>query len=141
MANTTATAEITIAATPQQIWTALTDPKLVKQYLLGTDMSAEWKKGGTIIYRGEWEGQSYEDKGVILEIEPEQRIVMDYFSPVSGKTDIPQNHQKITYQIVPQSNMSKLVVTQANNADETAAKKSAANWQSILQSLKQLVEK
>jgi uncharacterized protein YndB with AHSA1/START domain len=140
MANTTATTSITINTAPNRVWQALTDPKLVKQYLFDTDMTGTWEKGGSVRYRGEWQGQSYEDKGTVLEIEPEHIIVMDYFSPASGKPDAPENHQVITYLIAAHDDVTKLTVTQDNNIDEADAKRAEDNWQSILQSLKKLVE-
>jgi len=140
MANTTATTKITINASPKKIWEALTNPKLVKHYLFGTDMTAAWEKGGTVLYRGEWKGQRYQDIGVVLEIEPEHILVMDYFSPASGKPDVPENHQAITYLITAHDHATTLTITQDNNADEAATKKSEDNWHSVLLSLKKLVE-
>lgn len=136
----TATATITVNTNVAAVWQALTDPKLVKQYLFGTDMTAEWKKGGSVRYRGEWQGQPYEDVGTVLDIVPEQRIVMDYFSPMSGKADLPENHQIISYSIEPKDAGIVVTVTQDNNEDDAAAVRASKNWQSVLESFKKILE-
>ena len=140
MTNTTAQAAITLNASAATVWKALTDPQLVKQYMFGSNVVTDWKVGSPIVYRGEWEGQAYEDKGTILQIEPERKIVMTYFSPMTGQQDIPENYMKITYEITPSNNAVELTVTQENNKDEASMQRSNENWQMILKEIKKLVE-
>ncbi len=40
-------------------------PALIKKYLIGTDVSSDWKEGNAINYKGEYEGKKNHDKGVI----------------------------------------------------------------------------
>ena len=40
-----------------EVWHALTD----------------WEEGSSLVFRGEWEGKAYEDKGTILEAIPGER--------------------------------------------------------------------
>lgn len=68
--NLTAKASITIAAAPSIVWEALTNPKLIKQYMFGTDVTSDWNEGNSITWQGQYEGKSYKDKGVIKKIEP-----------------------------------------------------------------------
>ena len=70
-----AKAEIEINASKENVWHALTDPEMIKQYLFGTTVTTDWKVGSPITYQGEWEGKKYEDKGKILEFEKEKKIV------------------------------------------------------------------
>jgi len=65
---------VTIHATQREVWNALTNPAQVKQYLHGTEMSTDWKEGSPISWKGEWKGQSYEDKGTVLAVEPERLL-------------------------------------------------------------------
>jgi len=62
----TAKAKTTIHAPTSKVWDAITKPDLIKQYLFGTDVISDWKVGSPIIYKGEWEGKAFEDKGKIL---------------------------------------------------------------------------
>jgi uncharacterized protein YndB with AHSA1/START domain len=140
MSNFTARAEATINTTAEHVWDALTNPVLIKQYMFGTNAVSDWKKGSSIVYRGEWEGKSYEDKGTILELDKPNRMVMSYFSPMSGEADIPENYMTITYSLHEKDGVTTLRVTQDNSKDQAAADKSSSNWSSILSTVKKLLE-
>src|SRR5258708_7550018 len=115
MQNTfTTEASIVINAPASKVWEALTNPDMVKQYLFGTNVKSDWKKGSTITYSGEWEGKAYEDKGIILEIEPEKYLLSTYWSSMSGTTDSPENYQKVGYRLTPEGEGTKLTITQEN---------------------------
>ncbi len=142
MANTfTATASVLVNASPAKVWEALTTPEMVKQYLFGTEMKADaWEVGSTITYSGSWEGKAYEDKGEILEIEPEKVLVTNYWSNLSGKTGVPENYQKVSYKLDAEGENTKLTITQEGNDSQAAADQSQKNWESVLSGLKNLVE-
>jgi uncharacterized protein YndB with AHSA1/START domain len=124
-------------ATPEQVWRALTDPELVKEYFFGTTLSTDWKVGSPITYSGEWEGKPYEDKGKVLEVDEPRLLVTSFFSPMSGKPDVPENYQTVTYRIEPAAAGDGVHVTveQDNKADAEAAEHSSSNWQSMLDGL------
>src|SRR5216684_1074674 len=90
---------ISINAPAAKIWEALTKPELIKQYLFGTQVTTDWKVGSPIIYKGEWQGKSYEDKGKILKIEPNKLIVSTYWSSMSGMPDAPENYKTVSYEL------------------------------------------
>src|SRR5258706_3209022 len=46
--------------------TLFRSPEILKQYYFGADIISDWKMGSSIIYKGEWQGKPYEDKGTIL---------------------------------------------------------------------------
>jgi uncharacterized protein YndB with AHSA1/START domain len=54
----------------EKVWKGLIDPGIVKQYFFGSVLKSDFKKGSRITFSGEWEGKTYEDGGVILEIDP-----------------------------------------------------------------------
>ncbi|MFS8130950.1 MAG: SRPBCC family protein [Candidatus Dojkabacteria bacterium] len=136
----TANVSIVINATSAKIWEALTKPEVVKQYMFGTDMEADWKVGGQIKYKGVWEGKPYEDKGTVLEIQPEKLLISSYFSPLSGMEDKPENYSIIKYEITPEAVGSKLTLTQTNLDKEETAKYMEGNWQKVLDSMKKILE-
>ncbi len=140
MKNFTAHAEITINTTAERVWDALTNPVLIKQYMFGANAISDWKKGSSVVYRGEWEGKSYEDKGTILEVNEPHKMVMSYFSPMSGAADIPENYMKITYSLKEHNGATTLSVTQDNSKDQAAADTSSSNWATILATVKKLLE-
>lgn len=139
--NTFATeASIVINAPASKVWEALTNPTMVKQYLFGTEVKSDWKKGSPITYTGEWEGKKYEDKGTILEVEPEKYLLSTYWSSMSGTEDKPENYQKVGYRLTPEGEGTKLTITQENAKSQEAADHSKKNWEMVLGSLKKLLE-
>jgi uncharacterized protein YndB with AHSA1/START domain len=136
----TAKAETIINAPAEKVWQALTDPEMVRQWLFGTEMTADWIVGGQIKYKGVWEGKEYEDKGEILELTPEKKLVSTYWSGMSGLPDAPENYQKVSYELEPAGDGTKLTITQEGNKSEESAQHSEGNWKTVLESLKKLAE-
>jgi len=131
---------IVVNAPAARVWQALTRPELVKQYLFGTEMTADWRVGGAITYRGQWEGKPYQDKGSVLAFEPEKRLRSTYFSSLSGLEDKPENYNTVTYELAEAKGRTTLTVTQDNNPSPQSAEHSAKNWAMVLEGLKKLVE-
>ena len=136
----TATKSIVINATAQRVWEALTDPAQVKQYMWGSEVVSTWKQGSPLIYRGVWEGKPFEDKGTILEIDPPRLLRTNYFSPLSGKPDVPENYAEVTYALSAQAGGTKLTVTQSNIPNEAGKTQSEGNWGTVLDAVKKLIE-
>lgn len=137
----TAKSVIQIDAPVSKVWEALVSPKLIKQYLFGTDVTTDWKAGSPITYKGEWEGQPYEDKGTIVQIEPETLLVSTYWSAFSGLPDAPEHYQTIRYELDPNGGThTTLTVTQDNIQSKEDAIRFEQSWNSTLESMKRVVE-
>lgn len=140
--NLVATSKIVINAPIEEVWEALTDPALVKEWLFGTEMAvSSWEVGGEITYSGQWEGKPYQDKGKILEIEPQKKLVSSYWSAFSGSPDSPENYQKVTYELSTVEGGTEVTITQENNKSQEDSTKAEGNWNQVLQSMKKLLEK
>lgn len=140
MADHVATAEIQIDAGLGRVWDALVDPKLIKKYMFGTDVVTDWQQGSPIVWKGVYEGKSYEDKGEILAIEPERLLRITHFSPLSGKEDVPANYHTLTYELEKNGDKTRVALSQDNNASEEEAEHSRSNWEKMLSGLKEVVE-
>jgi uncharacterized protein YndB with AHSA1/START domain len=136
-----AKASTTIDAPAATIWDALVDPEMIKQYMFGTNVVTDWKEGSEIVWRGEWDGRTYEDKGVILRIEPGRLLGYTHYSPLSGQPDTPENYHTVTIGLSGDGPQTVVTLTQDNNEDEQAREHSEANWQAMLEGLKNLLEK
>jgi uncharacterized protein YndB with AHSA1/START domain len=136
----TARASITINAPISKVWDALINPQMIKQYLFGTEVSSDFKEGSTITYKGEWNGQTYEDKGEIVKLIPEKLFQSTYWSSMSGKEDKPENYAVVTYELEDMGESTKVSLTQTNNADEEGVKHSEGNWNMVLGIMKKLLE-
>jgi uncharacterized protein YndB with AHSA1/START domain len=138
--NIIAKAEVTVGATADKVWQALTDPKLIKQYFFGTETVSDWKLGSTVEFRGTWEGKPYVDKGIILQNIHGKLLQFSYYSPFSGLADAPENYASISYELQEDRGQTTLRVKQENIADEKAREQSEKNWRMVLDGLKKILE-
>ena len=130
---------IEINASPEEVWRALTTPEEIKKYFFGTNTITDWKVGSTIVFRGEWEGKEYEDKGTILEFIPGRKLVYNYWSPFTGTEDIPENYSNITYELSPQNGRTLLEITQDGIETEERKNQSEENWKMVMEKLNELI--
>ncbi|MCP3931537.1 MAG: SRPBCC domain-containing protein [Bacteroidetes bacterium] len=137
----TVTRILKIKATPAQIWEAITNPEIVKQYFFGTTVLSDWKVGSPIIFQGEWEGKKYRDKGIILAIEAEKHLHYNYWSGFSGLEDKEENYSLITYRLDKKEEHTLLTLTQKGFANEQAKEHSEGGWKMVLDGMKALIEK
>ncbi len=137
----TAKSTIEINAPVSKVWEALVNPELVKQYLFGTEVDTDWEVGSPITYKGTWEGKPFEDKGTILEIEPETLLVSTYWSAFSGLPDSPEYYQTVRYELNPDgSTRTLMTVTQDNIQSEEDVSRYEQNWNMTLEAIKRVVE-
>ncbi len=139
--NLVALASTKIKASPARVWKALVDPAAIKQYMFGTQVSTDWQEGGPITWKGEWQGKDYEDKGVILQFRPEQRLQYSHFSPLAGVPDLPENYHTVTVDIQADGDQTRVTLAQDNNASEEEREHSKQNWNMMLTALKGFMEK
>jgi uncharacterized protein YndB with AHSA1/START domain len=135
-----ARSSITIDAPADRVWDALVNPAAIKQYMFGTNVTSDWKKGSPIVWKGEWQGKQYEDKGVIRQIEPGRALQYTHFSPLSGLPDKPENYHTVTIQLLSEGDRTRLSLTQDGNPTEDARAHSEKNWGMVLGGLKKVVE-
>ncbi len=135
-----AIAEIQVDATPARVWSALTDPDQIEQYMFGSRVVTDWEPGSRIVWKGEYEGKAYEDHGQILEVDPGKRLVMTHFSPRNGKEDAPENYHTLAYELEEVDEGTRVQLSQDNNANTEAAEQSRSNWERMLRELKSVVE-
>ncbi len=139
--NLVANATTSIGATRSEVWEALVTPAAIKQYMFGADVESDWSKGSAIKWKGEMKGKKYEDKGVILKIEPDQTLQYSHFSPLSGKPDKAENYHTVSISLAGTGNETEVSLSQDNNSDEKTRNESAKNWGTMLEGRKKYVEK
>ena len=69
--NLIARASTTIHASRSEVWNALVNPEAIERYMFGTHVVSDWQEGSPIVWKGEWRGASYEDRGIILQFPSE----------------------------------------------------------------------
>ena len=138
-----ATSTTTIKAPLAKVWDALINPDVIKRYMFGATVASDWKKGSPITWSGEWKGKPYQDKGRILELQPEHRLRYSHFSPLTGEPDVPENYHNVTIELSPLSEDAdavQVVLSQDHNKTEEARQHSQKNWEMMLAGLKKTVE-
>jgi uncharacterized protein YndB with AHSA1/START domain len=140
MTGLMATAETDINAAPERVWEALVEPAQIKEYMFGSQVVTNWRPGSPIVWKGEYEGKAYEDKGEVLQVEPNRRLKVTHFSPLSGKPDVPSNYHTLTYELTGHDDTTHVVLSQDNNASTDEVAHNTENWQRMLDGLKRLVE-
>ena len=136
-----ATSTTTIDAPRERVWAVLTDPDATREFMFGTTLETDWTVGGPIRWHGVWEGREYADHGVILEFEPERRLVNTHFSPLSGEDDVPENHHTLTWTLEDADGETELTLSQDNNRTPEAAEHSKGMWDSLVAKVKELAER
>lgn len=139
--NHVATSATTIDAPAGRVWDVITDPAAVKEFMFGAELVTDWAVGGPILWRGEWEGKAYEDKGTILEVEPGRKLVHTHFSTLGGGEDKPENYHTLAWTLEDQDGATKLTVSQDNNASEDAAEHSRGMWDMLVADVKKIAER
>jgi uncharacterized protein YndB with AHSA1/START domain len=136
-----AKATTSIDASKDEVWNALVTPDALRQYMFGADVQSEWSVGSEVTWKGEMNGRKYEDKGIVLKVDPGHTLQYSHFSPLSGKPDKPENYHTVTIDLSGSDGPTEVSLSQDNNADEGARRESEKNWKSMLQGLKEYVEK
>jgi uncharacterized protein YndB with AHSA1/START domain len=135
-----AKATVTIAMPTKKVWDALVNPAAIKQYFFGTTVVSDWRVGSPIVWKGEWQGKSYEDKGSILQYEPGRTLQYSHFSPLSGLPDKPENYHTVAIELSAGKDQTKVILSQDNNATEEERAHSEQNWGMMLAALKKFLE-
>ncbi|MGC1243537.1 MAG: SRPBCC family protein [Chryseosolibacter sp.] len=129
---------VMIKASPAAVWKALTDPETIERFMWGTHATSDWKVGSSITFEGVYQGKPYQDKGMILESEKENRLKYTFLSGTNE--DRPENYAVITYTLSGDKNETSMTVTQEGANDEKALEHSRQGWKSILNNLKEILE-
>ena len=137
-----ASTSLDIDASPDRVWQVLTEPDLVRRYMHGTDMDADWREGGHIVWRGEWQGKRYEDKGQVVAIRPPRVLSVTHWSPLTGDPDTPEYYHLVTYDLKPlEDGRTRLTLTHGNSPSREAAEAMIeTGWRPVLEGLKQVAE-
>jgi uncharacterized protein YndB with AHSA1/START domain len=136
-----ATSSVVIKAEPAAIWAALTDPELMSQAFFGAKVDTDWRSGSPITFSGQWQGKSFQDKGEIVNVEPNRILQFTHFSPLTGQPDVPENYHIVTFELTPGGGATRLTISQSNATTEEERKHSESNWAQVLNTLKQLTER
>jgi uncharacterized protein YndB with AHSA1/START domain len=132
---------IYIAATPERVWQALTDPAFSRQYFFGfaVDVDVEPKAGGAFFLR--YPDGRVHVSGKVVAWDPARRFACTWL--VEGIKDFAQLPEcLVTYDIEQAGDSVRLTMTEAHSWDvpEAILSGGRAGWPAILSSLKSVLE-
>lgn len=134
------TASIAIDASSADVWDALVNPATAKAYFFGAEVNSDWQEGSPITFTGQFKGNSYLEKGTILQCRPERLLQYSHWSDLEPLPDLPENYRHWTFRIEPGNPGVVLSVTEDNIPDEGQRARSDEFWSGVLSTIKGIVE-
>ncbi|HWK03283.1 MAG TPA: SRPBCC domain-containing protein [Puia sp.] len=142
------TSTITIQASPDRVWNALTNPEMTRKYMFGCEALSDWRPGSPLIWKGHFNGvEMVAVKGTVVTIEPGRFLAYTTIDPNNPAIpDLPANYLTVTYDLTPQGDQTLLTVSQGDYStvadgdqryQETIA---GGGWTPILVQIKELLE-
>lgn len=134
---------IVICAPVSKTWQTLTNPELMKKWMAEEEITiiTQWKVGAPIFIKGDAHWVYFENKGVVLEYEPEKVLCYSHLSSLSKLPDTSENYSLIKFNLVPAENQTTLTLTLSNFPTESIYKHLAFYWNTTLELLKKFIEK
>ncbi len=126
---------VTISATPDQVWRAITEPEMTRRYYYGTDIISTWEPGA------EWTSVSGDElylRGRIVEVAPQRKLVQT-FHVETDEAAASDPHSTVTWELTPAGNATQLRLVHEGLAPATF-EYTDGGWERILGGLKALVE-
>ena len=133
-------ASIAIEASGANVWDALVNPATAKAYFFGAEVRSDWKEGSPITFTGEFNGNSYHEKGTILQYQAERLLQYSHWSDLDQLPDLQENYRNWTFRIESSSAGVVLSIIEDNIADETKRARSDEFWSGVLKTIKEIVE-
>ena len=131
---------ITLNASVQRVWDALTRPELVKLWQYGSELTTTWEVGSSIKFSVAWDGKLFEQWGEILEVRPDELIKYSLFAPRPGLEDIPENYFIMNYILTGENGKVKLEILQEDNRPNAVQEEPQGEENPVLKMLKEIVE-
>src|SRR5262249_49340759 len=131
-----------INAPASVVWETLTQSELMQKWMSETKINiiTDWKVGNPFIIRGILHRVKFENKGTVLQFEPEQSLQYTHLSSISRLPDTPENYTILEFSLAPINNQTTLTFTASNFPTETIYKHFRFYWNVTLEILKKMIE-
>lgn len=139
----THTSAITVHASAQKVFDALTQPELVARWQFGRKLITTWEAGSAIRFRTEWDGNArvLEQWGTVLEVRANELVRYNLFTPRPGSEDRIENYCVTSYVLTEGDGPTKgQTQVELRQEDGRAHALGQAPLENILLSLKEVVE-
>lgn len=134
---------ITIDSKPAKVWTTLTSPKLMTQWMAEPETQLEvqtnWKINSPIFISG-FHHIKFENKGIVLKYHKEQILSYSHLSSVSRLPDIIENYSVLEFVLTPVNNQTTLTISIFNFPTEIIQKHLEFYWRGTIHKIKEYIE-
>lgn len=128
-----------IAATPEKVWQALTDPAFTRQYFFGFAADVEPRTGGQFLLR--YPDGRVHARGEVVDWSPLRRFSCTWL--VEGMEEFGELPEcVVTYDIEPTGEAVRLTMTEAHswNIPDAILSGGRSGWPAVLSNLKSVLE-
>lgn len=136
------TKTITINASAATVWAALTEPAIMQQWMAEGEIEilTDWQIGQPMVIRGHLHRVKFENKGQVLQFQPQQLLQYTHLSSLSRLPDVPSSYTVIAFHLAPMAMQTAVTLTVWNFPTETIYKHFAFYWPVALTVAKKLIE-
>lgn len=133
--------EIRIHASPESVFSALTNSEEIPKFFPLKSVESSWKVGDEVLYKGEIEGVPFTDFGTIEKLAYPSEYRYRYWSDNHGTERTEENHLTIDYRVAKSSEGTLLTVIQSNiKSLEMYQLMNEKVWSFLLNALKEYIE-
>jgi uncharacterized protein YndB with AHSA1/START domain len=127
-----------IRASVEQIWSAFTQPEMVKKFWFDIDVETDWRVGSPWCIK--FPDGRVADAGEILEFDPPRRIAIKWRNEFMPELKA-EGFSLCVIEVEPVGNAAKLTVTHSNEVENSKFIGAVSGgWPKILSNLKSLIE-
>jgi uncharacterized protein YndB with AHSA1/START domain len=127
-----------IAATPEEVWKALLDGEMTRQYW-GRENVSDWKPGSKWEHRRFDAARTVDLVGLVVECVPPRRLVLTWAEPADAADKA--KHTRVAIDVEKVEDMVRLTVTHDEfQPGSDMLRKISNGWPRVLSSMKSFLE-
>jgi uncharacterized protein YndB with AHSA1/START domain len=133
------TVEIQIRAKLEDVWDYLVNPRKVGELFWGSTVESDFKVGSLIVWKGNWEGKPFEDRGIVMEMKKGEVLQYSHWSPAEP---VPPEKDRnlISVRLKKLANGVHVTFQHDNIASLAMKEHSEGMWKQLLSRMKELAE-
>src|SRR5690606_29905551 len=129
--------EAAVAAPPQEVWEAPTEPHTVRRYYYGTSPRTTWEVGSPVAFVDD--AGDVQIEGVVLAFEPPERLAHTFIATWYGGRD---DQGSLHWEVTPTDTGSRVtLIHRGAQAATREGSETADGSQHVIQALKPLLER